>query len=180
MNTMKKKPQIHIYTGDGKGKTTAALGLTLRALGAQKKVAIIQFMKKADYSEHKAIKKYKIPVLIEAFGIGFYKILGDKHTEVQHKKAASKALERARDIIASGKYDLVVLDEINVAIGFGLIDINEVISILITSNNIPSTIVLTGRRAHPKLKKLADLVTEMKPVKHYFDKGIKARKGIEY
>lgn len=180
---MAKKSQglIHIYTGDGKGKTTAALGLALRALGAGKKVAIIQFMKEGDHSEHKAIKKYKLPILIESYGIGYYKILGDNKPKSSHQKAAQKALERARDIIASYKYDLIILDEINVAIGFGLIEVDEVISILnIDNKDRKSEIVLTGRKAHPKLIKNADLVTEAKKVKHYFDKGVKARKGIEY
>lgn len=179
----KKKGFIHIYTGDGKGKTTSALGLALRAIGAGKKVAIVQFMKKGNYSEHKAIKKYNLPILIESFGIGYYKIMGDKKPTSAHQKAARKALQRARDIINSNKYDLIILDEINVAIGFGLLDVNEVIDILVTipkhANSISDT-VLTGRRAHPKLKKIADLVTEMKKIKHYFDKDIKARKGIEY
>ena len=177
---MRVKNLIQIYTGDGKGKTTAALGLALRAIGAGKKVAIIQFMKKGIYSEHRAIKKYKLPILIESFGIGYYKIMGDKLAKEAHKKAAQKALQRAREIIESKKYDLVILDEINVAIGFDLIDMNEVIDILITNNSIPGTIVLTGRRTHPKLKKIAHLVTEMKKIKHPFDKGIIARKGIEY
>lgn len=175
-----KKGFIHIYTGDGKGKTTAALGLALRAIGAGKKVAIIQFMKKADYSEHKAIKKYKLPILVESFGIGYYKILGDKKPKSAHQKAAEKALNRAREIINSKKYDLIILDEINVAIGFGLIDINEVISMLTANRLLTTEIILTGRKAHQKLKKLADLITDMKKVKHYFDKGIKAKKGIEF
>jgi len=179
---MKKgKALIQIYTGDGKGKTTAALGLALRAIGAEKKVAIVQFMKKPNYSEHKAIKKYKLPILIESFGIGYYKILGDKKPKSAHQKAAQKALERARDIIANKKYDLIILDEINVAIGFGLINVNEVITLL-TADRLQTTveIILTGRKAHPKLKKLAHLVTDMKKIKHYFDDGVKARKGIEY
>lgn len=176
-----QKGQIHIYTGNGKGKTTAALGLALRALGANKKVGIIQFMKKGEYSEHKAIKKYKLPILIESFGIGFYKILGDKKPKEAHKKAAQKALNRSREIINSNKYDLVILDEVNVAIDSGLIDINEVVSILKPETLNPKPdIILTGRNALPKLKKLADLVTDMKKIKHPFDKGIKAKKGIEY
>jgi len=173
-----KKGKIHVYTGDGKGKTTAALGLALRAVGAGKKVAIIQFMKKPNYSEHKAIKKYKLPIEIESFGIGYYKILGDKHTQEQHQKASQKALKRAEEIIKKNKYDLIILDEINIAIGFGLIDLDDVITILNTRQK--AEIVLTGRRAHPKLKNIADLVTEMKKSKHYFDKGIKAREGIEF
>ena len=179
MKKKKSKSHIHIYTGDGKGKTTAALGLALRAIGAGKKVAIVQFMKKANYSEHKAIKKYRLPIDIESFGVGYYQIRGDKKPKSVHQKAAQKALKKAKEIIRAGKYDVVILDEINVAIGFGLVDINDVIDMLVTSNSIPDTI-LTGRRAHPKLKRLAHLVTDMKKVKHYFDQGVKARKGIEY
>lgn len=172
---------IHIYTGEGKGKTTASLGLALRAIGAGKRVAIVQFMKKGDSSEFKAIKKYKLPIGVFAYGLGFYKILGDRHTKSEHQKAAQKALTRAREIILSNKYDLVILDEINVAIGFGLIDVDDVVMALNAKRStLNAEIVLTGRSAHPKLKKLADLVTEMKKHKHYFDKGVKARKGIEY
>lgn len=169
---------IHIYTGEGKGKTTAALGLALRAVGAQKKVAIIQFLKKPDTSEHKAIKKFKLPILIESFGIGFYKILGDKLPEQKHRQAAQKALKKAKDLINSGNFDIIILDEINVAIDFGLIDIKEVIEII--AMNKEAELILTGRDAPAKLKKLADLVTVMKKHKHYFDKGVKARKGIEH
>lgn len=172
--------QIHIYTGDGKGKTTAALGLALRAIGANKKVAIIQFMKKANCSEHKAIKKFKLPILIESFGIGYYKILGDKNSKSEHQKAAQKAFNRSREIIATRKFDLIILDEINVAIGFGLIDVSDVIKLIKNHRSEFKYLVLTGRRAHPKLKKIADLVTEMKNIKHPFDSGTPAQKGIEY
>lgn len=175
---------IHIYTGDGKGKTTAALGLALRAIGAGKKVAILQFMKKGDCSECKAIKKYQLPILIESFGAGFYKILGDDKPKSAHQKAAQKALERAKEIIEKGNHDLIILDEINIAIGFGLIKVDAVIEIiqskrLVESGKRDVDIILTGRSLHPKLKKLADLITVMKKEKHYFDQGIKARKGIE-
>jgi len=181
MAKSKTRGLIHIYTGDGKGKTTSALGLALRAIGAGKKVAIIQFMKKGNYSEHKAIKKYRLPILIESFGIGYYKIMGDKKPKSAHQKAAQRGIQRARDIIASNKYNLIILDEINIAVGFGLINVQDVIDILLTDNRLLSTdIILTGRRAHPKLRKIADLVTEMKKIKHPFDRGIKARKGIEY
>lgn len=171
------KHYIQIYTGEGKGKTTSSLGLAIRAIGANKKVALIQFMKKPIYSEHKAIKKYKLPIDVFAYGIGFYKILGDKKTKKQHREVIDKAWKKAQEIINSKKYDLIILDEINAAIGFGLLSIDIVIDTIKTSK---SEIVLTGRKAHPKLKKIADLITEMKPVKHYFDKGVKARKGIEY
>lgn len=183
---------IQIYTGDGKGKTTAALGLALRALGADKKVAILQFLKKPNTSEHKAIAKYKLPILIECFGIGFYKILGDKKPESAHKKAAQKGLERAKEIIEKGEYDLIILDEINVAVSLELINVEEVINIIYPKRSAvvglsagmagsrSADIILTGRNIHPKLKKIADLVTTMKKHKHYFDIGVKARKGIEY
>jgi len=175
-----KNNVIQIYTGDGKGKTTAALGLALRAVGAGKKVAIVQFLKQGGYSEHKAIKKYKLPILIESFGIGFYKILGDKKPKGAHQKAAQRALDRARDIIEARQYDLIILDEINVAIGFGLIDVNEVIKILSPKRySFNADIILTGRRAHKKLKKIANLVSNIKKEKHYFDRGLKAREGID-
>lgn len=173
---------IQIYTGDGKGKTTAAMGLALRACGAKKRVAILQFMKKGDSSEIKAIKKYKLPIDVFAFGIGFYKILGDKKPKSEHKKAAEKGFKKAEQIIKSEKYDLIILDEINVAIDLGLLDIDNVIDLLqkAESEKLKADIVLTGRNAHSKLKKLADLVSIIKKEKHYFDKNVPARKGIEF
>src|SRR3990172_10740055 len=153
-----KQNFILIYTGDGKGKTTAALGLAIRAIGAGKKVAMVQFMKKGNFSEIKTIKKYHLPIEVFQFGVGFYKILGDKKPKSVHQKAAQKALEKTRDIINSKKYDLIILDEINVAISMALIDADEVIKILST-NHYPLITILTGRNAHPKLIKLADLVS---------------------
>lgn len=181
----KDKAIIHIITGDGKGKTTAALGLALRAVGAGKRVAIIQFMKKGDSSEIKTIKKYKLPIDVECFGIGYYQILGDKHTAAQHKKAAQKALAAAKKAIKSEKYDLIILDEINAAVGFGLLDVDDVIEMIKPKSHPGSVIksvdiVLTGRRAPAKLKKIAQLVSDVRKVKHYFDDGFKARKGIEF
>ena len=191
----KRNGKIQIYTGDGKGKTTASLGLSLRAIGAGKKVAIVQFMKKPNYSEHKAIKKYKLPIKVFTFGIGFYKIMGDKHAPEEHYQANLRALKKAKKIIDSKKYDLIILDEILNAInrdlgeftqgiinpGFELLDENLVIDELgLDKNDFDIDIVLTGRSLPPKLKKIADLVTEMKPIKHYFDKGLQARQGIEY
>lgn len=178
----KDRTIIHIITGDGKGKTTASLGLALRAVGAEKKVVILQFMKKSNTSEFKAIKKYKLPIEIKCFGIGFYKILGDTHTDLEHKKACEAGLAAAREAIESQKYDLIILDEINVAIGFGLLDIDDVINQLfhLRGGRVVMDIVLTGRKAPAKLKKIADLISEIKNIKNYFDKGIKARKGIEF
>jgi cob(I)alamin adenosyltransferase len=174
---------IHIITGDGKGKTTASLGLALRSLGAGKKVKIIQFMKKPIFSEHKAIKKYKLPIDIETFGIGFYKILGDTHTDAEHKKSCEKALSAAHKAILSGNYDLIILDEINVALSLKLLDEDQVIELITSTNKKQKKdldIVLTGRNASKKIIELADLVSEIKNVKNYFDKGIQARKGIEF
>lgn len=183
---------VHIYTGSGKGKTTAALGLALRAIGAGKKVIIIQFIKKSPFSEHKAIKKYKLPIKIESYGIGFYKILGDNRPPSSHKKAAQKALQRAKDVISDKKYDLIILDEINVAIDMNLVDIKDAIALLDVfrlsvvgppageAGSRSADLILTGRNAHPKIKQQADLVSDIKKIKHYFDCGIKAREGIEF
>lgn len=170
---------IQIYTGDGKGKTTASLGLALRSIGANKKVAIIQFMKKGDSSEILAIKKYKLPIDVFYYGTGFCGILDDKKPKKTHIDEAEKGLKKAEAILTSRKYDLIILDEINVVIDLELINVDQVIN-LIKIDNQNIDIILTGRNAHPKLKKLAGLVSIIKKEKHYFDKGIKARKGIEF
>lgn len=176
------KSVVHIYTGDGKGKTTAVMGLALRACGAKKNVVVLQFMKKGDSSEIKAIKKYKLPIDIFCFSAGFCGILGDKKPKSEHQKEAEKGLKKAELILKSGKYDLVILDEINVAIDLGLLDVDNVIDILRSTVDSPRStdIILTGRNAHPKLKKMADLISNIKKEKHYFDKNIPAKKGIEF
>lgn len=180
---------IHIYTGNGKGKTTAAMGLALRAIGAGKRVAILQFMKDGKSSEIKAIKKYHLPIETFSYGAGFFKILGDNKPKEIHIKKAEAGLKKARELIESKKYDLIVLDEINIAICLGLLDVNKVIEILPKSEGCsPKSvdrkpvvdIILTGRNAHVKLKKIADLISVIKKEKHYFDQGKPAQKGIEY
>ncbi|MFC1658346.1 cob(I)yrinic acid a,c-diamide adenosyltransferase [Candidatus Omnitrophota bacterium] len=166
---------IQVYTGDGKGKTTAALGLALRAAGAGFKVYIGQFIKGSCYSELKALKKNR-NIKIEQHGRGCF----IKRNLLQRDiDLAKKGLLRARQIIAQKKYKLIILDEINVALYFGLLNLNEVISLL---KECPKgkDLVLTGRRAHPKVIKLADLVSEVRDVKHYYRRGVQARKGIEY
>jgi len=170
-----KKGFIHIYTGDGKGKTTAALGLLLRALGQQKKVCLIQFMKSSQYGEIKFLKKLK-SVTTKQFGS--HSFIKKGKVSQQDKIKAEKALAFAQKALKK-KYDLLVLDEIIMAVFFKLIKEKEVIELI---DNKPKRLelILTGRRASAKLVKLADLVTEMKEIKHYFQKGIKARKGIEY
>ena len=166
---------IQVYTGDGKGKTTAALGLALRALGADLKVYIGQFIKGSSYSEFKILKK--IPnIRIEQYGRSCF---------IQHKPRqrdiglACKGLTRARQIIAKRNYDLIILDEINAALHLKLLKLDEVVN-LIKSTPEDTELVLTGRWAHPKIIKLADLVSEIKDIKHYYKRGIKARQGIEF
>jgi cob(I)alamin adenosyltransferase len=166
---------IQVYTGNGKGKTTAALGLALRAVGAGLKVYIGQFIKGNSYSEIKILKKIR-GIKVEQYGRGCFIKGKPKQADIE---LARKGLRQAGRIIAAGKYDLVILDEINVALSLGLLSLNDVVKLL---KSVPKQVevVLTGRYAHPKIKRLADLVSEMKDVKHYYKKGVKARRGIEY
>ncbi len=165
---------IQVYTGNGKGKTTAALGLGLRAAGAGLKVYIIQFLKKGLYSEIKALKKIK-NIKLEQCGSGCFLKKGPAAKDFL---LAKKGLAKARNAVSSKRYALVILDEVNVALKLGLLELEEVLALL---KNAPRNIeiVLTGRFLHPEIKKLADLVSEVKEVKHYFKKGVKARKGFE-
>ncbi|MDZ7798627.1 MAG: cob(I)yrinic acid a,c-diamide adenosyltransferase [Patescibacteria group bacterium] len=167
---------IQVYTGEGKGKTTAALGLALRALGAGFRVLIIQFMKKGDYSEIKALKKFNN---LEIKQFGSHKFIDKSKIKKEDFERAEKGLAYAIKKIKNKKYNLVILDEINVALDFGLIKKDRLIKFL-KNNSLSTEIVLTGRNAHDKIIKLADLVTIMNKNKHYFDQGLKARKGIEY
>ncbi len=166
---------IQVYTGDGKGKTTAALGLALRALGAGLKVYIGQFIKGNSCSELKILEK--IPnVKIEQYGSGCF----IKHRLKQRDiDLACRGLKRAKQIITKGEYDLVILDEINIALHVGFLKVNEVIDLL-KSTPKDIELILTGRWAHPKILKFVDLVSEIKDIKHYYKRGIKARKGIEF
>lgn len=174
---------ILVFTGNGKGKTTAAIGQAVRALGHNKKVAIIQFLKGPWTSgEELFIKKYDIPgrdLRFEKTGKGFVKILGDKFPLKEHKKAAQSGLEKARKIINGNKYDLVILEEVNVAVDLKLLSAKNIMKIL---KDFPSDkdIILTGRNAPKIFIQKADLVTEMKEIKHPFNKGKKAKKGIEF
>lgn len=170
------KGYIQIYTGNGKGKTTAALGLALRALGHQKKVCLIQFMKKGDFGEIKALRKFP-NILIKQFGTKSF-IRKEKIKPLDRKKA-KQALIFSQDTLLKSHYDIVILDEIVVAIYFGLIDEKQLIK-LIKSKPKKVELILTGRNCSAKLKNMADLVTEMKEIKHYYHRGIKARSGIEY
>jgi cob(I)alamin adenosyltransferase len=176
-----KKGLILINTGNGKGKTTAAMGLALRAAGNNMKVLILQFIKGSWKSgEVKILEKLKPLIEIEQLGTGFIKFVDGKPSISEKDRInAEKSFKYTVDKIKSGKYDVVILDEINNMIDYGLLKINDVISLL---ENKPEelNIVLTGRNVHPGLIKIADTVTEMKEIKHAYNKGIRARKGIEY
>lgn len=167
--------KTHIYTGNGKGKTTAALGLSLRAVCAGKKVFFGQFIKGMDYSELKA-GEYLPGFEIRQFGRDCF-IYSDPTPE--DVSAAKEGLDICKKILNEGNYDLVVLDELNIALYYKLFELEDVIEML--KNKAPSTeIVITGRYAPDKLIEMADLVTEMKEIKHYYQAGLEARKGIEF
>ncbi len=169
------KGYFQIYTGDGKGKTTAALGLALRATGADFSVYIAQFIKKGDYSEIKALKRLSDNVLVEQFGEGrFIKGKPDPEDVI----AAQKGISRVKEMMASGKYQVIIMDEANVAESIGLIPLSALIEIIETKPK-DMELVMTGRSANPELIQRADLVTEMREVKHYYHDGVPARRGIE-
>jgi cob(I)alamin adenosyltransferase len=169
------KGYIQIYTGDGKGKTTAALGLALRAIGAGLRVALIQFLKTGDYSEIKALNGLTPAVDIAQFGTGRF-VRGRPGPEDQ--AMAAKGLEAARQALNGGAHDLVILDEINMAGALGLVDESAVLAML--AQRAPHVeVVLTGRRAPATWCTAADLVTVMQAHKHYFKQGVAARAGIE-
>ncbi len=166
---------VQVYTGNGKGKTTAALGLSLRAVCAGKRVFMGQFIKGMDYAELKAVK-YLPGFEIRQYGRDCF--IRNKPTDEDLCRAAD-GLKEVKNIIYSGEYDLVILDEINVALFFELIKLEEVLDVIA---NKPKhvEIVLTGRYAPQEIIDAADLVTEMKEVKHYYNNGIEAREGIEF
>jgi cob(I)alamin adenosyltransferase len=169
------KGYIHLYTGDGKGKTTAALGLALRAAGAGKKVFIGQFIKGMHYSEIDSIKH--IPEIeLKQYGLDCFIVNQPTQKDID---AARNGLEEVSEIISQNKYDMIILDEICIALYYHLFEIDQILALL-KGKLREMEIVLTGRYAPPELIKIADLVTEMKEIKHYFYKGIKARKGIEF
>ncbi len=166
---------IQVYTGNGKGKTTAALGLAVRAAGAGLSVFIAQFIKKRKGGEHAALEAFGGIITIRQFGNGL--ILGRKPSAVD-VKAAQKGIESARKAILSGEYDLVILDEANVAAHHGLVLVQNLLG-LIESKPIGVELVITGRYADKKVIDAADLVTEMREIKHYSKQGVQARRGIE-
>jgi cob(I)alamin adenosyltransferase len=175
---MKDKGYIQVYTGNGKGKTTAAIGLAVRAAGRGKKTYIAQFMKKGEYGELIAITKYlSTHIQVEQFGSEGFHYKGDPVTKTEREKALAgiKAVEKA---CQSNQYDIVVLDEINVLLYFRIIDVAPVLSILNTKPD-HLELVLTGRYAPEEILKRADLITEMRELKHYLTRNIPDRLGIE-
>jgi len=171
------KGYVQVYTGNGKGKTTCMLGLTLRAVGAGKSVYIGQFMKYEEYSEIKTIKQHLPRVTIEQYGAGEGFI--QKNNIQNHDITAARAgYQKALAALTSEQYDIVVIDEINVAVYFELLTEDEVLK-LIESKPIETELVLTGRYATEAIIEKADLVTEMKEIKHYYSQNVPARVGIE-
>jgi cob(I)alamin adenosyltransferase len=169
-----------VYTGEGKGKTTAALGMALRAVGRGWHVLMIQFGKGAwHYAELDSSKRLAPEFEIVPMGLGFYKILDDAHSEQEHRAAAQHALALAHEKMASGEYDMLILDEINGSLAAGLIALDDVLR-LVDTKPPDLTLVLTGRYAPQELIDRADLVTEMREIKHPYQKGILAQKGIDY
>lgn len=166
---------LQVYTGDGKGKTTAAIGLALRAAGAGLSVFIAQFLKKGEYSELKALERFSDSITVEQFGLGRF-IRGAP--ELEDIEAAAKGIQRIESILLAGEHQVVVLDEANVAVSYGLIKLDQLLT-LIEKRSDQTEIILTGRGAAPEIIECADLVTEMKAVKHYFESGVQARVGIE-
>lgn len=205
---MLKKGQIHVYTGDGKGKTTAALGVALRAIGQGFKVSIIQFMKGGAYTgEFISAKNFLVDLEIFQFGrpcLKQQKQLKLKNLDLENppftfireeiecgdcrycflndeiqKDYVEKAFKKTYEIINQGRHQLVILDEINLALSYGFLETERVVA-LIKNKPKDTEIILTGRNAPSEILKVADLVTEMKMHKHYFNEGTPARRGIEY
>ena len=177
---MSEKGLVIVYTGNGKGKSTAALGMALRAIGYDHKVCMLQFIKGSwHYGEIDSSKKLEPNFELIPVGKGFVGILDDNSPREEHEKYAAEAVKICREKIFSGKYDIVILDEVNYAINLDLIDVQEIIKII---KEKPSELdlVLTGRNVKDEIVELADLVTEMKEIKHPFKSGIKAKKGIDF
>ena len=166
---------VQVYTGDGKGKTTAALGLIVRARGAGLRVYLGQFIKKGDFSEIKALRNHFPKVTVEQHGLGRF-VKGEPSAE--DLAAAATGLQKLRDAMGCGDYDVVIADEANSAVSAGLFSAQDLVA-LIDDKPANVELVLTGRNADRLVIDRADLVTEMKNVKHYKDDGVAARPGIE-
>ncbi len=167
--------KVQIFTGNGKGKTTAALGQAIRAAGAGRKVFMAQFIKADIYSEIRALKRLSDLITVEQFGLGGF--FGRNPTP-EDIEAARRGFEKVKKIMASGKYKLVILDEANVAVNYSLISEQDLLD-LMAAKPKDLELIITGRHASPNIIEKADQVTEIKAIKHYYQKGVKARIGIE-
>ena len=194
--SINKKGYAQVYTGNGKGKTTAALGLTMRASGVGMKTAFIQFMKALGYSEQKILptlpgvtwKTLGKPFFIAKAGSiseedlakygGGCVVFEEGNPPEEYVKMIHEGFQEAKEMLLSGDYDMVVLDEINCAMFFGLIGTDEVLD-LIKNKPARTELVLTGRCAPEEIIEAADLVTEMREIKHYYTQGVEARRGVE-
>ena len=177
---MSNRGLIIVYTGKGKGKTTAALGIVLRAVGHGYKVVMIQFIKgEWYYGELTSSKRLEPEFEMIAAGKGFVGIVDDDHPIEDHKDAAKQAIALAKEKLSSGKYEVMILDEINYAVKLGLISEQDILEI-IASKPEKTNLVLTGNYALDSVIAVADLVTEMKEIKHPYQQGIKAKKGIDF
>jgi cob(I)alamin adenosyltransferase len=174
-----RKGLILINTGPGKGKTTAAMGTALRAVGNGMRVLMLQFLKGSwHYGELDAVKAFGDNFVLKQMGRGFVKI-GGAETDPEDVRMVEAAWEEAREAILSGEWDMVILDEINYAISYGMLDPAKVTDTLGQRPEMVN-VILTGRNAHPSLVEIADTVTEMRQVKHAYEKGVLAQRGIEY
>ena len=170
---------IIVNTGPGKGKTTAAMGTALRAVGNGMKVLMLQFLKGSwHYGELDAVKAFGENFVMKQLGRGFVKV-GGAETDPEDIRMVEAAWQESRAEILSGRWDVVVLDEINYAISYGMLDPEKVVETLKQKPEMVH-VILTGRNAHPKIVEVADTVTEMRQVKHAYEKGVEAQRGIEY
>ncbi|MEX1061631.1 MAG: cob(I)yrinic acid a,c-diamide adenosyltransferase [Patescibacteria group bacterium] len=174
---MGEKGFVYVFTGNGKGKTTAAVGQAVRSAGQGFKVLMVQFIKQIVSGEVAPLKKLGVEVY--PMGLGYVGILSDQKEKDTHIQAAQRAFDFAKGKIAEGQYDLLILDEINNAVHLGLLEAGEVMEFL-KERPQELSVILTGRDAPKEFIKIADLVSEVKDVKHPYDKGITAKKGSEF
>lgn len=169
------KGYLQVYTGNGKGKTTAAFGLALRAAGAGLRTYIAQFVKGTEYSEHRTLARLSDAITVKQYGNHFFL---HRDPDSEDVRIAQKGLEEVREVMLSGKYDIIILDEADIATYYNLFTVEDLLDLISSRpNNIE--MVITGRYADSRVIEEADLVTEMKEVKHYYKQGVLARDGIE-
>jgi cob(I)alamin adenosyltransferase len=179
METDVRKGLIIVNTGPGKGKTTAAMGTALRAVGNGMKVLMLQFLKGSwHYGELDAVKAFGDQFVMKQMGRGFVKV-GGAETDPEDVRLVEEAWSEAEKAILTGQWDLVILDEINYAISYGMLNPAKVVEVLKQKPEMVH-VILTGRNAHPTIIEIADTVTEMRQVKHAYEKGVMAQRGIEY